>query len=170
MNGRFYFDFTLIKKNNHTMKALAYLLILSVATCSLASAQSYSGKFKHKKALTEFEHFVVAQDHKNGIQGAVVSVRAFDGEGNMWESKAEHAKPHMISEVMNNFKNDKDIVSVYKLHFKHGRDKMDYYMIGYRDQNDKERFILLEELHHGPEDVVPVEINTFVWASSTTLK
>ena len=150
------------------MKASVYTLIIIIATCSSTLAQSYSGKFKKKPAISDFEQFIVTQDQKNGLQGVVVSVRAFDHSGNMWESKAVHAETQLISTVIDNFKGEKNIVSVYELKFKHGREKMDYFMFGYLDSENKERFLLVEEWFHGPQEVVPIEVNTFVWASNNS--
>ncbi len=146
------------------MKAPIYILLI-VSACSSALAQNYSGKFKHQPGLVDFEQFIVTQENNNGLQGAVVSVRAFDEQGNMWESKAHHAQPEVIAEVIKNFKNDKDVISVYELSFKRGKERVEYFMLGYRNEFHQEQFLLIEEWFHGPEHVVPIELNTFVWAS-----
>lgn len=149
------------------MKLYICFILLKLTVSLGAQSQHYAGKFMNKRSLTDFRQFIVMQDTQSGLQSQVVNVRAFDSHGELWHSVASHAKSDIIAEVLSNFGKDHDIVSVYKLDLDHNGEIMHYYMIGHRDYAGKEQFFLVEEYFHGPEDIVDVEVNTFVWSHAT---
>lgn len=149
------------------MKKLTYVTTLLLLISGSSFAQQYTGKFKHKPSLTEFEQFIVVHDAVTTSEGDVLSVKAFGKEGEMWHSVAHHANEEVFDEVYNNFKNDVKIFSVYKLEVDLSSEKVHYYLLGCLSPGGKENFLVIEEYYHGPENLIHVEVNSFGWTMTT---
>ncbi|MFY0625243.1 MAG: hypothetical protein JXR07_03030 [Reichenbachiella sp.] len=144
------------------------LLIFVIMNVELSLlAQDYSGKFKEKPSLNEFEQFIVLHDAVGLDQEDVLSIKAFGKGGELWHSIAYKAEQEIVNEVISNFYKDVLITAVYKLEVTIQTENLHYYLLGHTNNSGQEEFLVIEEFYHGPEDLVHVEVNSFEWAQAS---
>jgi len=85
----------------------------------------------------------------------------------VWQSVAYPAETYIYNEVVSNFSQDIDLVSVYKLEVEINSERVHYYFLGHLTPAGKEDFLVIQEYYHGPEDIIPLEVNSFGWIRTT---
>ncbi len=121
-------------------------------------AQHLTGYYESDPPMENYDHFKI--HHKKGQ----LVVRAFIKNGELWSTLAYEIDDVEADYFIKKYGQEKDVTSVHQLKVLLDGLDWEFFLLAYKDTNNKNRFIVVEEIFMDETKEELLELHQFEWS------